>query len=160
MMTFEIIGYQPDETEAKYLAYWLFMYIGNGMNPTDMAQLRYLDLRSDRILFVREKTKRTNRESTLIEVHLLPKMKEIIQAWGNPVNPDNYIFQVLEPGMDALKRKRTVQQFVKQINKYMRRIGQKLQIDRDHYLRGQAQLCDQTNFRGRHFDGNQVHDRP
>lgn len=126
----KIINYEPDEFEAKYLAYWLFMYIGNGMNPTDMARLKFANLRSDRIVFLREKTKRTNRESSLIEVHLLPKMVQIIEAWGNPVDSESYIFPVLHDEMDALKMKRAVQQFVKQINKYMQRIGEKLKIDK------------------------------
>jgi len=126
----KIINYQPDEFESRYLAYWLFMYIGNGMNPTDMARLKYANLRSDRIVFLREKTKRTNRESSMIEVHLLPKMEQIIEVWGNPVDNDSYIFPVLHDEMDALKIKRSVQQFVKQINKYMRRIGEKLKIDK------------------------------
>lgn len=126
----KILTYQPDALEAKYLSYWLFMYMGNGMNPTDMARLKYSNLRSDRIKFTREKTKRTNRENTLIEVHLLPQMNDIIASWGNPVSRENYIFPVLDMDMDALKIKRTVQQFVKQINKYMRRIGEKLEIDK------------------------------
>ncbi|WP_439585199.1 tyrosine-type recombinase/integrase [Dyadobacter bucti] len=127
----KIINYQPDQFEQRYLAYWLFMYMGNGMNPTDMARLKYANLRPDRVVFVREKTKRTNRESTLIEVHLLPRMKQIIEEWGNEPIDENYIFPVLDESMDSLKVKRAVQQLVKQINKYMRRIGEKLKIEKE-----------------------------
>lgn len=126
----KLISYHPDEQEEKYLSFWLFMYLANGMNPTDMVRLKYKDLRSDRIVFLREKTKRTNRESTLIEVHLNPVLKEIIEKWGNYPDPDNYIFPVLNDVMSAARAKKIITQFVKQINKYMRRIGEKLEIDK------------------------------
>ena len=126
----KLVGYQPDEQEEKYLSFWLFMYLANGMNPTNMVRLKYKDLRSDRIVFLREKTKRTNRESTLIEVHLNPVLKEIIEKWGNYPDPDNYIFPVLNDVTSAARAKKIITQFVKQINKYMRRIGKKLEIDK------------------------------
>ncbi|MDR6807513.1 integrase [Dyadobacter sp. BE34] len=126
----KLISYHPDEQEEKYLSFWLFMYLANGMNPTDMVRLKYKDLRSDRIVFLREKTKRTNRESTLIEVHLNPVLKEIIEKWGNYPDPDNYIFPVLNDVTSAARAKKIITQFVKQINKYMRRIGEKLEIDK------------------------------
>nr|WP_291035711.1 site-specific integrase [Dyadobacter sp. 50-39] len=126
----KLISYNPDEQEEKYLSFWLFMYLANGMNPTDMVRLKYKDLRSDRIVFLREKTKRTNRESILIEVHLNPVLKEIIEKWGNYPDPDNYIFPVLNDVTSAARAKKIITQFVKQINKYMRRIGEKLEIDK------------------------------
>lgn len=129
----KILTYQPEPNspEAKYLDYWLFMYLGNGMNPVDMANLKYENLSKDRIVFRREKTKRTNREATEIIVFLQEQNLRIIEQRGNPNKKDNYIFPILRDKMTPTETKKTVTQFVKQINKYIRRIGEKLEIEKD-----------------------------
>jgi integrase len=128
----KIINYKPEPNspEAKYLDYWLFMYLGNGMNPIDMANLKYANIEKDRIVFRREKTKRTNRETTEIIVFLHEQNQKIINQWGNPNKPNNYIFPILQDKMTPLEVKKAVSQFGKQINKYIGRIGEKLEIDK------------------------------
>ena len=128
----KIINYKPvpNSPEAKYLDYWLFMYLGNGMNPIDMVHLKYANIEKDRIVFRREKTKRTNREATEIIVFLHEQNQKIIDQWGNPIKPDNFIFPILQDKMTPLEVKKAVSQFGKQINKYIGRIGEKLEIDK------------------------------
>jgi integrase/recombinase XerD len=128
----KILTYKPEPNtpEAKYLDYWLFMYLGNGMNPIDMAHLKYENLSKDRIVFRREKTKRTNRESNEIIVFLHEQNLEIIRKWGNPNKKENFIFPILRDKLTPTEIKATVSQFSKQINKYIGRIGEKLEIDK------------------------------
>jgi integrase/recombinase XerD len=128
----KILEYKPEpySPEEKYMDYWLFMYFGNGMNPVDMVHLKYENMGKDRIVFRREKTKRTNREASEITIFIQEKNLTIIRKWGNPNKPKNYIFPILRDGMTPTEVKKAVLQFVKQINKYIKRIGEKLEIDK------------------------------
>lgn len=56
-------------------------------------------------------------------------MKEIINRWGNPYHPDNYIFPYLNGNETALERKKITQDVTKRINKRIKRIAQTLGID-------------------------------
>ncbi|WP_321319264.1 site-specific integrase [Labilibaculum sp.] len=128
----KIITYSPESgsPEHYYRDMWVFSYVGNGINMKDLCLLKYKDISGSQIRYSREKTKNTNRSAKPISIALIDKNLEIIERWGKkPRNPDEYIFPVLEgkPKEEEIKRK--VQQFTKQVNKYIKRIGKKLEID-------------------------------
>lgn len=127
----KIFEYKPEQTESKYFHYWLFMYIGNGMNPYDMFNLKFKNIDGEQITFVRQKTVNTNRTESKIQVNYHPKAKEIIKLFGNNELKDNYLFPLFTNELTAVEKKKVLHGMVKNINKYMRRIGKKLEIDKD-----------------------------
>lgn len=120
----------PGEQQAR--DYWLFSYFGNGMNPKDIANLKYKNIDSDYLTFERSKTERSLRSDPKpITIFLTDDMKEIIERWGNKnKSPSNYLFPVLEHGLSPLRQYELVQNFVGFINDWMKRIFKNLGIDK------------------------------
>jgi integrase/recombinase XerD len=127
----KIFEYHPEAVESKYFHYWLFMYIGNGMNPYDMFNLKFKNIDGEQITFVRQKTVNTNRTESKIQVNYHSKAKEIIKLFGNKESKEMHIFSLFTNQMTAVEKKSVLHGMVKNINKYMRRIGQKLEIEKD-----------------------------
>jgi integrase/recombinase XerD len=130
----KIFEYTP-ETESEYWArdMWLFSYLANGMNVKDIALLRYENITDNELSFVREKTKRKMIENQkLVHVFLHPQMLDIINRWGNKdKRPNQFIFDILNvKDLSMMQEYRDVNQAVKIINKYMKRIGRKLQLSK------------------------------
>jgi integrase len=112
----------PNEEMAR--DYWLFSYFGNGMNPKDIANLRYKNIDGDYLTFERAKTENSLRgDPKPITVYLTDDMREIIEKWGSKTTgPNDYLFPVLEHGLTPLRQYELVQNFVGFINERMRRI--------------------------------------
>lgn len=132
-LTLEQIGkifrYDDGSTAtAKYRDYWMFLYFCNGINMADFVKLRYRDIVNGEIFFVRQKTERTTRMRKEIRVIVSEPMQEIINRWGNPCNPDSYIFPILQGNEDALTIKKKTQYLTRAINRRMADIGEKLGI--------------------------------
>ena len=117
------------EITAKYRDYWLFLYLCNGINMADFVKLRYRDIIDGEICFVRQKTERTTKTRKEIRVIVSEPMQAIIDRWGNPRKPDNFIFPVLTGKEDAMERKRKTLAATCAINDRMRIIGQALGIE-------------------------------
>ncbi|RYE36608.1 MAG: site-specific integrase, partial [Sphingobacteriales bacterium] len=120
------------QSEQRSRAYWLFSYFGNGMNPKDIASLKYDNLQDDYLIYERAKTERSLREDPKpITIFLNEDMKAIIERWGNkPALPNQYIFPVLHPGSTPLRQYTLIQNFVRAINDCMQRILDDLKIDK------------------------------
>jgi len=120
------------ETEQRSKAYWLFSYFGNGMNPKDIACLKYHNIHDDYLIFERAKTERSMREDPgPITVFLNDDMQAIIRRWGNkPASPNEYIFPILYQGVTPLRQYCLIQNWVKLINKCMKRIVKDLGIEK------------------------------
>ena len=124
-----IFDYKSDnETTNRYKDLWLFIYMCNGINPTDMLKLKYSDIIDDEICFVRQKTERTTKNRKEIRAVISPQMQAIIDKWGNKPLPDNYIFPYMKGHETAIERKAVVRDVVKRINKRMKLIGEELGI--------------------------------
>lgn len=129
-----IAGYQPkSEIESKYRDYWLFIYLCNGMNIKDMALLRFENIDGDKLNFIRAKTRRTTKQDQkTISVPLLSPTLAIIKRWGNRKrNLQTFLFPILNKKQSEAQQLAAIKQETKQINKYMRRIGAKLGIEKD-----------------------------
>lgn len=129
----KIQTYQPEtESEARARDLWLFSYLCNGMNIKDIAQLRYrnIDEKENTITFLRAKTEHTSRKLKSVQAVLLPLAKAIIDRWGSSgKQPDSYVFPVLSDEMSPERQMAVKNLLVKLVNKYMKRIGQKLGIE-------------------------------
>ena len=118
------------EQQAK--DYWLFSYFGNGMNPKDIANLKYKNIDGDYLTFERSKTERSLRSDPKpITIFLTDDMKKIIERRGNKNKaPNNYLFPILEHGLSPLRQYELVQNFVGFINDWMKRIFKNLGIEK------------------------------
>lgn len=125
----KFIEYVPNtDAEERAKDLWTFSYLCNGVNVKDIARLKYKNLDSKRISFVRAKTERstkTNQKS--IVVIRIPEINLIINKWGNKnTAPDNYVFPILSENDTLEKEYAKIQQATKTINKYTKRIGKEL----------------------------------
>jgi integrase len=126
-----LIGYKPKEgsPEHYYRDIWVFSYLGNGINMKDVCLLRYKDIKGENIHFERAKTTNTNRSAKPISIALIKENLEIIERWGNPKADDkNFIFPVLTGDETPEKERAKIQQFTKQVNKYIKRIAKNVGI--------------------------------
>ena len=117
------------ETTEKYRDLWFFIYLCNGINVADLVQLRFRNIIDGEICFIRQKTQRTTAAMREIRAVLTPEMQAIIDRWGNPPEPDNFIFPYLNGAEDAMKRKNLTKDLTKRINKRMKLIGEAVGID-------------------------------
>ncbi|OKY89909.1 MAG: integrase [Bacteroidales bacterium 55_9] len=116
------------EATTKYRDYWLFLYLCNGINVADFVRLKYRDIVKGEIYFERTKTRNTIRTLRDIRVVMTPPMQAIIDRWGNPNLPDNFIFPVLTGREDVMTAKNKTKYLTHSINKRMKEVGEKLGI--------------------------------
>lgn len=102
---------------------FLFVFYCNGINVADLILLKYKNIENDELYFIREKTRRTSRKLVPIRVVITSEMWTIIRRWGNPVAPDNYIFNTIEHTDNAELHYKRKQLFLKQFNQKMKIIG-------------------------------------
>ena len=126
---YAIVG---NSTEAFSKDLWIFSYLSNGMNLKDIALLRYRDLQKDKLIFIRAKTERTKRGNDKpIVVLLNDDSIRIIEKWGNkPILPSSYIFPILKNEMSPKEQRDKILQTIKTTNKYIKRIGLSVGIDK------------------------------
>ncbi|MGD9555461.1 MAG: phage integrase SAM-like domain-containing protein [Mangrovibacterium sp.] len=89
-------GYQQ-----KAKDFWFFLFNTSGMNVKDLIRLKYKYISGDKLVYVREKTKRTTKaKQTPVVVYLNDYAVRFIETYGNPdKSPDNYIFDIVSQGM-------------------------------------------------------------
>lgn len=116
-----------DTFESFAKDYWMFSYLCGGINLKDIARLKFNNIDGDTLRFMRKKTESTSGTEVLISAPLHTKAKEIIERIGNKrVNDDDLIFPILKQGISPEEELAITRQFNKQINKYMKRIGEDL----------------------------------
>lgn len=128
----KIIDYIPTEHksyEDRAKDFWLLSYLCQGMNPKDILLLPKDSIENDFIKFIRQKTKDTIRTGiTEIVVPLLPETKTIIEKWKSSNEESSYLFDFIKPEMTPVDIYKTVMQFVKMTNEYMKRIANKVEV--------------------------------
>lgn len=112
----------PEQLKAK--EFWFFSYACNGMNMKDIANLKYKDIKRDKLTFVRAKTKLTTRSnSKAITVHLGEFAKDVIDKYGNEnKSPENFVFDILTNDLTPLQEKSKVQNFTRLVNQHMKKL--------------------------------------
>lgn len=110
---------------------WLFGYFSNGINPKDIACLKYENItEEDFIIIQREKTRFTTRANPKkITIPINDDMRRIMDQWGT-VNrdPTDYIFPILTKGICAHRKRELIHGFNRLINEWMKIIGSSLGI--------------------------------
>lgn len=121
----------PQELWAKDM--WLFSYFSNGLNVKDMALLKFENIKEGEIHFRRQKTRNSRKENQQdIIVYMSDEIKTIIERWGKKNGqPKDYIFDIIKVNKPTDNEiYKAVNQGVKNINKYMKRIAQNLGLSR------------------------------
>ena len=124
-----ILDYQPEtkeEQQAKDI--WVFSYFCGGMNINDICRLTRSNIQNDLLTFQRHKTRDTSgRTGMPTQIILQPEAKDVL---NRQLVLGEYIFPVLIPGLSEEQTVKSIQQFTKTTNKYLKRIGKKLGIAR------------------------------
>ncbi len=130
----KIYNYKSTDTKEMWARdMWLFSYFANGINVKDIAQLKYNNIDKKILSFIRSKTKNSTKEDLItIEVPLSNDLQRIINKWGKkPKNPKSFIFNILHPNdLSDIQIYRDINQAVKMINKYIRRIAENLNLEK------------------------------
>lgn len=110
--------------EQFYRDIFMFSFLGNGMNLSDIARLRYSNIQDGEICFVREKTKGEESEEDRLHVPITKTMQTIIDRYGEKaIGFDSYIFPILKPVWNEERNYAEIKQLTKQVNKYVRIIA-------------------------------------
>ncbi|MDR3712343.1 MAG: site-specific integrase [Puia sp.] len=111
--------------------FWILSYLGNGMNPKDIALLKGKRIHDDFIRFKRAKTIRTTKSNPQeIAVYLLDEIKAIIGRQGNlQAAPNEYVFPIITDEMDAYERDYQLELFCKLVNDRLEGVCEDLNID-------------------------------
>ncbi|MFA5189056.1 MAG: site-specific integrase [Patescibacteria group bacterium] len=109
--------------EQFYRDIFMFSFLGNGMNLSDVARLRHSNIKDEEICFVREKTKNKDHEVTL-QVPITKNMQVIISRHENKtIGYDAYIFPILKEDWANDQKYAAIKQLTKQVNKYIRHVA-------------------------------------
>jgi integrase len=117
--------------EDKAKDFWFLSYFCNGINMKDICKLKNEDLSKDKLAFVREKTKNTNRANQAgIEILLTDLAKLIINKWRTTDNrKDAYLFDILKSGLEPKRESELIENFIKTVNKHVDRIAKSVGIE-------------------------------
>lgn len=116
----------------KYRDYWVFSYLGSGINVKDMARLKYKNIDGEAITFVRAKTA-TKKKANISEIAipLTPQIGAIIDRWGTtPKLPENYIFPILKSNCTPTEERIAVVNTTSAINRVVKDIAKALEINK------------------------------
>ncbi|MCE6988156.1 site-specific integrase [Dyadobacter sp. CY323] len=132
----KIIGFQcePNSFQQRGRDLWVFSYLSNGMNITDICSIKWKDIdrKENSLTFIRQKTARTRKgNQSRIRVTLRPESWEVINRYATDNKPDSFVFPFLNASMTEQQKKITVSQVIKMTNQHMRAIAKLLEIDTD-----------------------------
>lgn len=101
----------------KSLKYFFLSFYLIGMSFTDLAYLKRENIIDGRVVYKRKKTHK------LYSVKIFPEAEKIILSFKNDEN--DYLLPILNPDIpeESLRAKRTIQQWIKTTNKYLKRIS-------------------------------------
>jgi integrase len=113
----------PEQQKAR--DFWFLSYSLNGMNPKDIAMLRYQDIQYDKIVYYRAKKINTGRANLeAISVYLNDFSRDIILRYGNSYDdPKDLVFPILNDRQNAEEKHRSIQNFVRAINQNLKKLA-------------------------------------
>lgn len=127
----QVISYTDgNEATERYRDLWFFSYLCNGINFTDMLQLRYSNIHNGEIAFRRAKTIRTSKVKKELYAMVTPEMQTIIDKWGNKdKKPDSYIFPYLKGNETPTEISNLTKEVIRRCNKKLKVISTALGLD-------------------------------
>lgn len=103
--------------------FWAFSFFNYGLNIADIAALKFRDIENNVIHIRRQKTE------TDLQIPLRAESTEVIARRGNKsLNPNDYVFPILSPGLTPSQIKNRVNDFTDKINRELIKAGKKLEL--------------------------------
>lgn len=126
-----IANYKTEHPQEQlYKDLFMFSFFGNGINLSDIARLKYSNIKDGEICFIREKTKNENRKEITLHIPVTKNLQAIINEHGTrAIGHDAYIFPILRPEWSEVRKYAEIKQLTKQINKYIRRVAHAVDIN-------------------------------
>ncbi len=123
--TMELTG-SPERCRDMFM---LSFHLG-GINFKDMLLLKWKNIKGGEVHFIREKTKRTQRNAKNIIVPFSEPAQRIIAKWGNPDRmPEAYVIPHLTDGLTPTEELNRVKWYIRNVNKQLKKIGEVLNIE-------------------------------
>ena len=106
---------QTKDAKFEAINYWMFSYLGNGLNLADMALLRYnkhyFQSKETELQFIRKKTAATTDEDIEVVIPLIPELKKILNKYGTKPKEGALIFpSILDGETNETKIKKIISQ--------------------------------------------------
>lgn len=123
-------NYRSNEKEEWARDMWLLSFYCNGMNMTDIFNLKWSNVDNDFLYFVREKTKFMCRKEEPVEIFLTDEAKRIIDRWAicSRKHKNDYLFGVFDNQMTGEEKIAANKASLRIINLTMQRIARSLGI--------------------------------
>ena len=103
--------------------YFLFSFYMRGVNYSDMAHLKKLNIKEDKLIFRRQKTGRK------FEIKINPKAKAILNQFDvKKKKPNNYLFPIIKRPFDKELMHKDISQAIKVTNKQLKNIAKDVGI--------------------------------
>ena len=105
---------------------FVFSYLQSGINPTDIANLKYENVIEGRVQYVRQKTKR------LINIPIQQEAQKILDKYYTPTaNLDDYIFPILDKRVHktAMQRHSRIHKILGKVNVNLKEIAKRAGIE-------------------------------
>lgn len=120
--------YKPiNEAEKRALDFFWISYYANGINFKDIIYLRKSNLSKDQIVFKREKVK--EKDPTFIYVEITEELNKLIKRnRTHKIGKDPLLFDVISEDRSLEDQYKQLRQFIKTTNKYLKRVGEKLEL--------------------------------
>lgn len=117
---FEIEPFNDYQKKAK--AFWFFSYLANGMNFTDIAFLKFQDLNTNKISFIRSKTKRTTKGDPKPITAILPEYAlNVIKDFGNTsTSKKDFIFTIIDKNDTIEVKTSKITSFIRFTNQHIK----------------------------------------
>lgn len=120
----------PTDEINRLHDYIKFSYYAYGINLSDVARLKKSDINREYISINRQKTKGRKKKSRKLIIPIHPVMREIIVRCGKrSLNPDDYVFPILELDMDERTIFYTIRSLVNDVNEVLAMIGNQLNFE-------------------------------
>lgn len=130
-----ILQYEANENGNEGLAkdIWVFSYLSNGMNVSDICRLRHsdIDFKEKRIRFVRKKTSTTIKSKDKEIAVLLNDILAAIIEKRKSLEKSNYVFPFLSDTDTEKIKKEKIDSVTQMINWHIRKIAKALGIEAD-----------------------------
>lgn len=112
--------------------FWMLSYYLGGINFKDLLLLKHKNIDNDMLRYVREKTKKTTQGNQFTISAFIPnEAKAIIDKWKTNVkNKEGYLFPFLMDDKDSTAINSTIEQFIQNTNKNLKKICVEVGIDK------------------------------
>ena len=117
----------PEQLKAK--DFWFLSLFCSGANIADVARWKWKNKfdNSDSgtyIEYYRTKTKSTTKDKqTLLRVYLTDYCIQVIEKYGTPPAPENYIFNIIDHSLTPEAKRNSIKAFTRFINQHIKKLA-------------------------------------